>query len=380
MKLRSVILSLAILAGTASLGVVGVANAQSFKTGNDVTVGSNQIINSSVYDAGMTVDISGNINGDVFCVGRDVTITGTVQGDVICAGGTVDIYGNVLGNVRVAGGTINFDGKVGKSLTAAGATFNSSNDSVIGEDATIAGASTTINGSIGRDAVINGRTVIVNGSVGRNLTAYATNTSLGSNAVVNGNLTYHSQNSISLGSGSKIVGSLTKEAPIANRSSGDETFVPLGFWWFVYITVSFLIVAAVLILLFPRKFRDFTEIAVNHFWKSLLVGLVSIVAMMVIVFGLLISVVGIPLAVLSLSIFGLIGLLSLPFAAYYLGRVVYVDSKNAIERMVIGSLILIIASFIPILGIIVDVFALIIGTGIIVQNIIKSAGKISYNI
>jgi hypothetical protein len=48
--------------------------------------------------------------------------------------------------------------------------------------------------------------------------------------------------------------------------------------------------------------------------------------------------------------------------------------------MVIGSLILIIASFVPILGIIVDIFALIMGTGIIVQNIIKKSGKISYDI
>jgi cytoskeletal protein CcmA (bactofilin family) len=369
MKRRKLLLAGLLVALPVLLWAVG-AQAQSFRSGDDVTVTQNQVVDKTLFAAGRTVDIAGKVNGDVFCAGENVTITGTVTGDVICAGQNVRIAGTVEGDVRVAGQNVTLGGTIAHNLTAAAQSLMTEAKGTVGEDASIAGQDAVLNGSVGRDLAAGAQTITVNGTINRDVQAQVENLTLGSNAKVGGNLEYTSVNLLVRDTGAQVAGSITRKAPTAHRHQPHfGSIVHIGVWFGLYMFVALLIVALVLVLIAPRAFHAATEVAIRRPGKTLLVGFVASVVAPVVIAILMFSVVGIPLALLVVLAWVLTVLLAGPFAAYYLGRVLMTNSTNAILIMLLGAVILLLFYVVPILGALVWLVALWFGLGIILLQV-----------
>src|SRR6266542_4310820 len=76
-----------------TLLIAPIAHAAQFKTGDHVSIPSDQTINEDVYIATGNATVDGTINGDLFIAGGTIAVNGPVSGGVFVAGGTITLNG-----------------------------------------------------------------------------------------------------------------------------------------------------------------------------------------------------------------------------------------------------------------------------------------------
>lgn len=358
------------------LAFSGLVHAQTTRTGTRAAVGNNEVIDSTLWTSGRTVDVAGEVNGDVFCAGQDINITGKVNGDIICAGQTVHISGQVDGDIRVAAQSLTISGVVKGNLTAAGQTITLEGNAQINGDASLVGQDVSINGNIGRDLSLGVQTATINGSIGRNIKATLKDLTITDGSKVGGKINYTSNNDAQISSQAKIVGPTLKSEPAKHEHRASGNYNGLKFM----AALMLLITGLVLILLFPRVFQRVSDQALKSWGKTLATGFIASIVTPVLIFLAMITIVGIPLALLALLSWILIVALSGAFAAYYLGRLLWRGQGNAIMIMLAGALILLITRFIPVIGFIVSLFAIWFGIGMILLQLREQLHKPSYDI
>lgn len=388
MKLRSMAMKsrlkliTAVILVVVSVSLVGVrmASAQNFRSGDNVTVGANERVDDTLYVAGRTVDINSEVFGDIFCAGQNVTVSGTVHGDVICAGQTVNVTGTVDGDVRLAGQTVTLGAEVSGNATVGGQTFNLESTGRIAGDLTIGSTDATLNGSVGRNVAAGNTNLTVAGAVGGRIKASVTNLTLASGARVNGDIEYSSWNNASQSEGAVIGGSLTRKDPPRNGAPKRGAIFGFGVMWFVYWLSAMLFTALALALLFPRLLHNVTDHALPRPWKSLLAGFIASLAVPAILIVLMVTVLGIPLAVVLGLIWLVLLLLSGPVFGYYIGRLVLSRSSQPLLIMLTGASILLVAYFIPIVGFLSLLAATWFGTGMMLLELFKRTPKPEYDL
>ena len=352
-----------------ALAFVGVANAQSFKTGDTITVGASETINSMLFAAGSNIDIAGTVNGDVYCAGQTITISGTVNGDVICAGQTITISGVIDGSVRLGGQSITLSGTVSNSATIGSQNLIIENKGVIGRDLLGGSQNITINGAVKRDIVAGSNNLTINGQVGRDINSGVNALSIGSTGKIGGNIDYMSNNDLNISAGAQVSSKTTKTLP-PKQSTNNYNYAPFGFSfaWFVYFLIATIAIALTFVGLFPRAFAESAAKALKKPGQTVLVGIAGVILAPVLIIVLMVTVVGIPLAILAILTWIIIIMLSGIFAGYMLGRAILKDSKQPIWIMTTGISILVVTYFIPIIGFFTMLAAWLFGTGMILMQ------------
>jgi cytoskeletal protein CcmA (bactofilin family) len=346
----------------------GIANAKSIKTGNNISVAAGETVNSMLFAAGDNIDIAGTVIGDIYCAGQTITISGTVNGDVICAGQTIVISGKVDGSVRLAGQNVTISNMIDSSATIAAQELIIDKNGTIGRDLLGGSQNVTINGTINRDVMIGSSRLTVNGQIDRDINGGIETLSVGPTGIINGNVEYISNNDPSISYGGKIKGSVTRTLPEKNANSYGASIVAFAVGWFIYILIAMIAFALMLVGLFPRVFKEATTNASKALGKTALVGFIACIATPFLIMVLIMSIIGIPLAILATLVWIVIMMLSGPFTAYLLGRKLMPNSKKPIWIMALGVISLVIVHFIPILGFIAFIATSIFGTGMILME------------
>lgn len=368
-KLR--ILAATLLTALAS-GLIfsGVAGAQEFRASNNTNVSRDEVIDSSLFIAGSSVNIDGEIHGDVFCAGQSVTVSGHVHGDVLCAGQTVRISGTVDGDVRLAGQTVSISSEIKGNATIGGQSFNLESSGLIKGDATIGSNDASLNGIIGRDLAVGGSRITISSTVGRNIRGSVEDLTLTTTAVVKGNIEYTSKKDFSRAPEAQVIGQVTRHTPVAGTPKRGAVF-GFNLMWFLYWFLAMLAIALALALLFPGLLHNITDRAMPRPWKALLTGLVASLAVPVGLVVLSTTFIGIPLAVVLGLLWLVIILVSGPTAGYYLGRNLLTNSKHAVYIMFTGAGLLIILYFIPFIGALVLLLSIWLGSGMILLELMR---------
>jgi cytoskeletal protein CcmA (bactofilin family) len=346
-----------------------VANAQTFRSGQTPSIASSESIDGAAFITGSAVDVAGTINGDLYCAGQNVTISGNVDGDVLCAAQTITISGSVTGDVRLAAQTIAISGDVKGSASIAAQTITIEGQGKIGRDAVIAGQSTTINGSIARDVTLSSGSAVINTAIGRNISAQIESLTLGKSAVIGGTIDYTSPEMLTKDSNAQVAGKVTYTKQETTQQDTSNAYDVSGA---IFSTLMLIVSALLLVLIFPRQFQRTTNasaVSVKHTMFALLTGFVASIVVPVAIVILLITVVGIPLGILMLLAWIIVLILSISFASYYIGRIVWRSQTNAIIIMLIGALILAVALLIPVLDFFVLILAFWYGSGAILLQL-----------
>lgn len=344
-----------------------VANAQSFKTGNTVTVASGETVDSMLFAGGMSVDIAGTVNGDVYCAGQTINISGDVKGDVFCAGQTITISGKVEGGVRLAGQTITISGTIASSATIGAQSLTIDKTGMINRDLLGGSQNITINGQIGRDVAAGSGDLTVNGSIGRDITGRTDSINVGSAGMIVGNVNYTGKNDPNITSGGKILGTVKRTQPAASNTNMISSTMFI-FGTFFYIFIVLVIFALIVALMFPRILDETASNTMKSPGRTALVGAIAMLLAPVAIVLLMISVIGIPLAIFLLLVWLIIMMLSGPFASYLFGRLMMKKSKKTVLIMLLGAIILTLVAMIPILGFIVTIVIEIFGTGMLLMR------------
>lgn len=378
-------------------------------------------VSASVFQKGKQIVISNLhvIDDDLYVWGEEFTMEGTINGDLTAGAMNSRIYGRVSKAVNVAGLKVLYAGKcdgayrafayeqtiegtVGGSAVAAGSMIELGKGAVIEHDFWAAGASLHLDGLVRGKVWARAENAFITGQIDGDVEIHGKNLTIRPPAVINGNLTYFSDNPPNIDtSGVTITGTVRHEKPDQSASSDKYSLAQS-----VIFRISSLIAAFLLGVILLRVFRPYAESTFRKcgtgFATNLATGLVSlgviVMSMIVLAMAVLAGVVGQALitsggvgsifgsallvfAILALpvsSFFGLTGAIT-----FYLGRVVvalflgaYVTRRLTPERKLPGYTPLLVGLFtlgvlysIPYAGVVIYLFVATVGAGALVQGV-----------
>lgn len=339
----------------------------------------NEVITRDYFAIGEKVTLSGTVEGDAYVAGGDVLIDGSVRGDLLVAGGTVNVTGDVGQDIRVAGGTVNINGEVGRNVGVAGGSVT------VGQEAKIAGNLAGFFSNLeylgsSSNLFLAGDNAYLDGRTQGNVTAKVNTLTLGENEVLMGDLSYESKQEAEIASGAQVLGK-TAYKPLSDKAgipagtdmwgktSGGLQGVRKGFS-----VVSFLLallVGFLMIRIFPRRMAHMRQLLTQQPWKNIVLGILLLFVTPFAVLLFVVTIVGIPIAIIWLFALAILIYLAKIIVGYWLGFVI-LKRIGAGERrgwaLFVGLLVYYILKFIPYVGWLVSLLVLLAGMGVYVRE------------
>ena len=141
--------------------------------GADVVIAADEVIEDDLYVMAGTFTLDGTIKGDLIVFGGTITINGTVEEDLWAAGQSIIINGAVEDDARIGGSVIILSprGNVGDDLVAGAYSLETKNGSIVGGDLVFGGFQAQLAGDVTGDVMVAGNSVAILGSVGGDVDA-----------------------------------------------------------------------------------------------------------------------------------------------------------------------------------------------------------------
>ncbi len=325
---------LAVVVATALLAsaLAGVAAAQQTRTGGTVVIGPDETVEGDLAVTAGTVVVRGTVDGDLTTFGGDVTVAGTVTGDLDVFSGNVRITGTVEGDVEAFAGNV-----------------------VLAEGGTVAGSFEAAGGN-----------VLVNGRVGGSAAVGAGTLELGPSANVSGDIEYDAE-TFARDPAARVGGEIRE---VSRVGVGPRLAPPAG-TGVVYGFLVNLLAGVLLLAAFPRFSRGVADRARSSPLPTGLAGLVVLVGVPVVLVLLLITIVGIPLALVGGLLFGVLLWVGYVYGAFAVGDwlVGFADVDSRWVALLAGLVVVAVLSRIPILGGLVSLLIVLLGVGAVAYGI-----------
>jgi cytoskeletal protein CcmA (bactofilin family) len=357
-----------------------VGFAATVKGGKSYSLAKGETITDDLYAAGGNVTIAGNVMGDAVVSGGMVIVTGNIQQDVLIAGGNLSVLGPVGDDVRAAGGNITISAPVAGDVLAAGGQVVIASGADVGKDAVLAGGSITIDGHVKGKVDASGGEVTINGTVDGNVSIKSGRVILGEHAVINGSLSYQSLKQATIATGAVIKGQ-TNYQQLQGASRGQIARARI--FGGIFKVIMLFISAWVLHLIFRRRSTKVIARPIATFWWHLLWGFISIIIIPIAAVILMVTVVGIPLGIITLIGYFLLLALSWIITPVIIGSLVYMwweksrASGNTTmvprvnwETILLGVLVFTIVGYIPVIGWLVNCVFMLVAFGTLVKGIV----------
>jgi cytoskeletal protein CcmA (bactofilin family) len=235
------------------------------------------------------------VAGDLIATGGNVVVDGDISGDAMVAGGEVRISGAVDQDIYVGAGIL-LEGIVGENARIGGGNIEIAPDGEIKGNASIGGGEILMNGVVDGYLQASGGRVVINGAVGGDLESTSGSLELGPNALVTGNLKYTSSEELKRDPRARVLGSIERTTP-----AGTPGWLGTGI--FLIWTAGLMLLAAVLVATWPGFYSRVDATLKTRFGVSLLLGLAGLIAIPIAAVILFITLVGIPIAVLTVVLF-----------------------------------------------------------------------------
>ena len=333
------------------------------------------------FAAGSSVRVERAVAGDLLAAGGQVDVSAQVRGDAIVAGGNVRLGGRLDNSVFAVGGQLTLAGAVANNARAAGGEVLLVRGAEIGGNASLAGGRVEVDGVIKGYLQAAGGEVFINGAVGGDVMAAGGRIELGPQARIAGRLRYASRDEVIIDPAAQIVGGIERtawRAPAGMPSVERARRVGRGVGWIW--TVGLMVLAAVLIALLPAFTARVAVTARQRTGWSALAGFIALVCFPVAALILMITLIGLPLGLVTLLAYFALLPMGYVAAAIALGDGVLARAKpNAyaatgwrVGAAVVAVLVLALLARLPYLGGLVVLAALLIGLGALMLQLRRS--------
>ncbi|TGC09196.1 hypothetical protein CUN85_07475 [Methanolobus halotolerans] len=324
--------------------------------------------------------IDGVIEDDLYVAGNNIIITGTVMGDVIAAGGRVEFRGNITQDLTVMAGDIIITGSVGDDIRVAAGTLDmqgevrddliiASGDALVASRSTIGGELSfrsghmQMLGSVAGDAMGSGGEITVGGQIDGHADLEAGELTILPAAGIGGNLRYMSPERATIPEGT--VGGDVEFIQGVEGDADEGIGVFSVIWWlFQYVVLT--IIGLVVIAIWPKKMNALAERTRTSPVKAFLTGLGLMLGAWILAALLLITLVGIPIGVLIILLILAVLYFARVITGLWIGKYIFAkighESKHWHE-LVLGVLILLLLSDLPLVGWLVYLVATFIPLG-----------------
>ncbi len=351
-----------------------LAEASVVKTEDNVIIFEDEIVEGDLYTFSETVTIDGIVTGDLISFCRSIYINGQVHGDIIAFCESIELKGSTQDDMRAFARNITVNGTIGKNVTAFCEKLFLNHESMIGEDAYFFCAEAYLKGkSLGSISAKAGR-VHMAGEIEKDLDIQADSALITSTAHIKGNLKICCARETDIDPAA-VIGGNVEEVPPKCKTEDAIKWIKPSFYIFKLIwLIGAIIIGVLAIKLLPKLTQKIAGEA-QHYWKSLGIGFLTFVFTPVASIIIAVTVVGLPLGLLSLTLFAALLYLSTIFVGIVVGMLILQSFNKPFEisllALVVGLLVLHILFQVPYLGMVVRIVTLILGLGIIVLGSFK---------
>jgi cytoskeletal protein CcmA (bactofilin family) len=325
------------------------------------TAVTDDVVQDDLLTAGRTVRVGAEVEGDVAVAGSDVTVSAPVKGYVMSAGRTVSVEAPVGNDLWAAGERVDIAGPVGNNAMIAGQTVRLQPGATVGHDARLAGGEVRSEGRIAHDLTISAGRAEIGGDIGGAVNASARQVTVLPDAVVRGDLIVRAPEPPVISPGAQVMGNVDYQ-----RTAG-------GRWWLAWpvlfgcLFLSLLALNLIGLYVAPTLFSRVAETLRTRPLRSLLAGVVVLIAVPIVIAILLITVIGIPLAVILTAAYVIALVLSAAFVSYRIGLWVFDRlHRTGVSRwaaMLVGALLVSLAISLPMVGGLIALAVVLIGAG-----------------
>lgn len=334
----------AVVVAVVALGmVVGGAKAAEVRTDDRASVEAGERVADDVYLFGGSADVAGTVTGDVVVVAGDFDATGRIDGSLAVAAGEVVIDGRVGRSVRATGGEVTLSGAIGGDLLLLGGRLEIEPGASVAGDVLVLGGNVEVLGTVGGDVRGQAGSLRLNGRIDGDVRVDVDELTVGDQARLAGDLRYGSRDEGSIAPGATIGGATTRREP--------ERFLPQDnvVSWLgsaIFRLLCALVAGLVIVLLMPRSAAAVADAVRATPLASLVIGGMLLVGLPIVLALTMITVIGIPIALVGLGVYAAALYLSQVFVGMALGRVVLPSSWDDGGRgynllaMTIGVIIL----------------------------------------
>ena len=314
-------------------------------------VSEKQIIQGTYIQFGDAHKISGMIKGNAYVFGTEVVVDGIIEGDFIAIASSVTFTGLVTGNVYILAG----EGLIGGKILG---------------DLFLSGIALETKGSVCKNLCAIGGGVKMSGLVGQNARAFAAQIELLSGTQILGDLHYRSYHPAAISQEAMIKGQITysasflrdlQELPIVQKIITGSRVAGFLMNFFYTSLVGF-----VFLQFFPKKLQKTLSVLKRRPWRSLFFGFFIFLLVPLVAMGLLISIIGTPVA-LTLLVLNVISFYTvkifpiLAFANCFCEKVHV--KKNSFLSLLMGQVVYSGLTLIPLFGWTLSFCVMLLGLG-----------------
>jgi len=338
-----------------------------------VTVPAGETINDTLLAMGQSVTIDGDVNGDLLAFGQDVLVRGNVSGNLITGAQTVTVEGTVGGTVLSGARELSFgNARVGRDLYGFANALEIASAANVAGNAFGFGESVDLEGRVGVDFRGFGNRVTIGGAVEGDADGYAGTMTVQPTARIGGNVTAHvdSVGDLTVADGATVGGNVDEQ--IVERERRRNHYETVGYYVNQVIRLAGAFVTGLLLLWVFPAVRTASLPNVVAVLQSGGIGLAAAVTMPVAAVIFCVTIVGIPLGLLTF-LAGAIGLyFSKAVIAQIIGRGVLSNPERPAHwamTLLVGLVIVIVAINLPWIGGFANLVLTLVGFGVIVSLI-----------
>lgn len=332
-------------------------------------------INHFTTKATDEIILEGTYNSSVVAAGQSVDFSGIVKGIAIGAGNKIELNGQTDYSI-LAGNNINIKGKVNNDSFIAGNIITIEDTATIDRDIVIAGSDIELNGTFSRNVSVYGNKVTVkNANIKGNLKVYSERVTIQKESYIAGTL-FYPEDSIYKASDDAVITNVEK-TPAIKTQDDEDYFDTISGKLFSFLCLA--LIFAAISLFIPKALNNINDKyekfelgeAVEVFTK----GLVILILVPVIAILLCCTMIGIPLGIIIIMLYGICIYTSTVFTGYLIGYKIWQKFFDKDAHILffglIGLFVLLILNLIPGVRTLVSIISTLVGLGLIFDCIKK---------
>lgn len=360
---------------TASLLVVvfllltySTALATQFRTGSVIAVRGVEVLDD-IIAVGGDLSFDSHILGDVIAAGRTINLgdSAVVDNSFMGFAQKVDVNGRVINSARVFAQDFSLRGHVERNVMGFAQSILIDTHAWVEKDVNFACAQMIVRGRIGGNLDGSAGTITISGQIDGDVKIEGEKIVVLQGAIIGGALKYRSKDEAKIEEGVQILGGVERLTEDKDDKK-DSGYSMASFFWDAWWYLSALALGIVLIVLFRGFMNDVAVAIYGSQLKSLGLGLLFLICLPLAAVALVLTLVGIPLAVLVGLLWGLLLCLSdifvgLALGEWLRGRLKRAANQSPIMSLALGLLIITVLAKLPFVGMWVGIIVAALAMG-----------------
>lgn len=356
----------------------GSARAAEFRSGD--TVRATGRMDSDLFIAGRTVGIDAAIDGTLFAAGLNVAQIGAVGDDALIAGFDIALDGPVAGDLMAIGASLKLTSAVAGDAVLVAGELRLAPGSAVAGDLSASGGEVDLAGTVAGDARVAGGRVTIAGAVMGDLDVAAGELVLLPGARIMGTLRHAGPDRPEIPAGVTVEGGIEQQDDTAEETDFGPTLAgTLGG------ALALFLLGAAVHLAFPGFVGAAAAEVGGNPGRTLLLGVVALLATPLLVGLLMLTVIGIPVGLLLLLLYGIAIVLGLAIAGFGVAELMTRNRPAAgmtggdrLKRFAFFALLLTLAGLVPLVGGWIWFAAVAMGVGAVLARTLAARRRPAY--